>query len=336
MSYGKIKFKSSTRKKININQKPLISYFLILILILFSLSTLFSSHAISCPGGPGFISIRIDEGEEEQFASISNEKDDTVTFPALLEWRIPAGARIDFALVNLTVEIENGWPIEADKTSFIMKQGDYVHLKVNVTVPSGLPCNTIGYITLYINTTIFPGGKYLQSFPVCGLIKVEQYHLLDIQSGLKKLSVNKESQTIYRLNITNKGNGEDSIILNITNYDYLDKSGLDFEVSYPITVDSNRSITVDLLVKTNKNTRPGKYKIHISAESDQELNNKGTSNSTNITLILKVKDPLTLDDYIDLTNYGIVLFGFCILILILFNKRRKSKKSIWLKKQMKD
>jgi hypothetical protein len=316
MSYGKIKFNPSILKGININQKPLISYFLI-ILLLFS-SILFlsnSSDALSCSPG---IYIRIDSYEEEQFAHISNGKNDTVTFPAHLEWMIPAGAEIDFAIVNLTV------------------MGDYIPLKVNVTVPAGLPCSTTEYIALMINSTVFPGGKYLPPRSSCGLIKVEQYHHLDIQSGLKKISVNKEYQTIYRLNITNKGNGEDNIILNITNYNYLNKSGLDFEILYPINIDVNSSIIVDLLVKTNENTRPGKYKIHVSAKSEYELNNKGTVNSTNISLILKVKDPLTIDDYINLTNYGVVFLGFSILLLILFNKRLKSKKSIWLKKRMKD
>ena len=287
------------------------------------LSLFISSMSQSIAVGPTVIAtIRCDPENMVQVAQVGPGDEGVVIFTGEVNVDMVAGGDQKI-IIYLTATSSHGWPtiVNPPRITFSQNTDTEIPFRVVVIVPPNISCYINDTITVSGDATVFPNEYCDKLQPINMTVKIEQYHgsILKIKNSVQKVC--KEEKVVYTLNITNTGNGQDIYNIYVNNLKEQENAGLDIILPNEINLRANETKDIDIIIRTSKNTQPGKYYIELSVRSILEEQNDSFTVLDNITFTLEVEP-----DYFIPVIIGIIIILFLIILAFFRIKRRKRVK----------
>jgi hypothetical protein len=220
---------------------------LMMTLSFFSLIS-FASDEAEAIGAP-VITIRFQEGMEEQIADVRPGEHGIVTFPGFVEARIPAGSAVQDIVVDMTATTTLNWPAPVNPSQVQLSPGDQAPFSVVVSVPPETSYYVQDTLTVSGRGRAFPGTLSVQVNPVQGIIRIDQFYKFSIECDKAYQQVNPTDQLVFSIRIWNYGNGRDTFTIDLPNSNKLARDGWNIQLgTYTLEVDekSAREITVSV------------------------------------------------------------------------------------------
>jgi len=271
--------------------------------------------------GPTVIgTIRNEPENRIQVAKVGAGDEGVVIFTGEVNVDMVARGDVQKIIIYLTATSRYGWPtiVNPPRITFNPNTDTEIPFRVVVIVPPNTSCYVNDTITVSGDATVFPNEYRDKLKPINMTFKIEQYYgsILKIRNSVQ--NIDKEEKVVYTLNITNTGNGQDIFNIYIDNLKELEKDGLEIMVPKEVILNSYEYKTIDLVIQTSKDTKPGKYNIDVSIGSIEGDSNKSFAVHQNITLILEIEE-----DYFIPIAIGITVLILISLIIIKIKKKNK-------------
>lgn len=265
------------------------------------------------------VELRWAEGQEVQEADVAPGSDGNVTFHGTASCDIAAGGKIDQIKYILFADAGN-WNTQVNPNEIIFTpECEELPFLVNVSVPIGTSCYTSRTLKVHGIATTYPDNITYTLQPTTGTIKIKLVYNFKIKANASDCRINKGEKATYQLNIKNIGNGRDKLKLEIKNMEEHYHSGIKLYFQDTFELEPNSTKYLNLIVKSSDFTKAGKYKLELSLRSTQEELNEGSSESKNLTVLLKVQDDIdNFNPFISVLSF---LFIFILLIFLLKLKR---------------
>jgi hypothetical protein len=267
---------------------------LILILIIFGLFLQLASYKVEAVGAP-VVTIKFDEGEEEQIADVRPGEHGTVVFTGTVEARIPAGSNVQDVIVNLEGSVDVGWSVTLNPDVVQVDPGGEAHFQATVQVPPETSYYIQATLTVSGTAQSYPGAGTYNVQGTTGTIRIEQFYKFSLSCEQPVAETKIGTRATYELKIHNEGNGRDTFSINVVNDNELYKRGITTSLSSKM-IDINekeiQKINIRAEVDNNKQNI-GTHTISVEVYSDQQKEVEGTTFSQRYDLSLKVVEYLS-------------------------------------------
>jgi hypothetical protein len=252
----------------------------------------------------------------EHTADVEPGANNTVTFAGFIDGSYFFNESVEKASFHLFAETNYGWPVAITPPVFDMESPEIINFTALVLVPYETSADVEAKITFNSTATIHP-FNITWSCTLDSRIKVKQFYSLEVKVEEHKKTVTKSDNVVYRLTITNRGNGDDSVVIRRPNNEELARDGVGVYLSTysPII---NEKETRDLIVTLDiARADAGRdYDIDLVIESESSVKVQ-----ENVTLTVTIeREP---GFYFAVTGAAV----FIILIIVLILTRRKKGKA---------
>ncbi len=155
-------------------------------------------------------------------------------------------------MVTLDGTTSTGWPTIVSPQSIPFNTPDSVQITITVVVPQATPTSSIGKVVVNGLAT-YPGGGSITAMS-SATATIVQYFRIQPQAQMSFVTINPGGQAVMSLDLYNRGNGLDSIQIDITNLKELSKknwmvSATAYEVS---NIPQDEYGTIKISVKSAK------------------------------------------------------------------------------------
>lgn len=266
------------------------------VLIAFLLFSTFSTLSIisdEALGQTTIATLKWNPGQEIQEADVRPGGDNNVMFTCVANCDLVAGGTYQRVVLNLYATSENDWPISIDpiQIEYRPETDTDIPFSVIVTVPAKTSYYTTDTIMVYGNATAYPGGVSEEINPIVGSIRMRQYFDLIVETGFNRESLRMGDETKFNITITNTGNARDDFQINIKNSKELEDAGIEIDLDRSrIEIDSNEKGTIQVTIKTSKDSKAGTYDINLETKSVLEELIEGLTIPYEISPTIKVEE----------------------------------------------
>jgi hypothetical protein len=162
--------------------------------------------------------------------------------------KLPA---VGTVMVQLDGTTSTGWTTVVSPMTIPFTQGTDVQISVTVVVPQAAPTSSIGKVTIN-GLASWPGGT--ATAMTSGTVTVVQYYRIQPQAVQSFVTVPPGGQAVLTLELYNRGNGLDTIVIEITNLkDLAKKSWMVSATAYEVSnIVQDEYGTIRIFVRTQK------------------------------------------------------------------------------------
>jgi hypothetical protein len=123
-------------------------------------------------------------------------------------------------MVTLDGSTSTGWPTVVSPQSIPFTTPNSIQFTITVVVPQATPTSSIGKV-IVSGLATYPGGSVAGTSSAT--VTVVQYFRIQPQAQLSFVTISPGGQAVMALDLYNRGNGLDSIVIDITNIKDLSK-----------------------------------------------------------------------------------------------------------------
>jgi hypothetical protein len=154
-------------------------------------------------------------------------------------------------MVTLDGSTSTGWPTVVSPQSIPFTAPNSVQITITVVVPQATPTSSIGKV-IVSGLATYPGGSV--SGTSSATVTIVQYFRIQPQAQMSFVTVPPGGQAVMSLDLYNRGNGLDSIVIEISNIKELSKknwmvSATAYEVS---NIPQDEYGTIKISIKSDK------------------------------------------------------------------------------------
>jgi len=193
-------------------------------------------------------------------------------------------------IVNLSCSVPGSYHSEVYPNSLVFsRRNTNQSFNVSVVIPRG----TTSSISIYLNVSGIRtenGGNPQNLKNVTATIHVNQYYNFSLVSSKSELTVMEGDQFVFLVKVSNLGNGQDTLRLDIQNRAELEKKGVACMLSATdVILDEGNDSVVKISVTLPYDSDLRRINIHLTAYSFLSLYYYNTSVEQNLTLVVNVK-----------------------------------------------
>lgn len=306
--------------------KSIYAILLGLMMVLSPIASLLIVPAEADRRSPEDIGLGFLKDESWQVANVEPGANHTVVFPCYVDSRNffyfdPGPDEVSFDLDCSNIY---NWPCSIDHTRFRFSTSKKDYFNVTVFVPPETTSKVTEAVIVNARITTIPDGETYTS-EVRGTIEVEQFYSVEVYCEDTKKSMVENELAKFKIDISNKGNGEDTVRSYILNIDELAGSGLIIFLSdYLLYVPEKSKKEIFVYVETNDIIEYRTYEIEIEVESESA----GVSNSSYEPemIILKIdinRDPV---QFYSIIGFVILMAILVVIVIIRIQKKRPGLK----------
>jgi hypothetical protein len=222
-------------------------------------------------------------------------------------------------------KIDRNWSIEVIPDVIELEPVEQKEFFVIVNVPSGMSYWAFGNVTVFGTVETLPDNNKYEINNISGIVRIKQYSDWNISSLKTSQSINKGDTTIFKVNVTNSGNGVEPFAFEFDSdkLKWFSEKGFNIQSeTYHINIDEKQSKEVKITVKTSKETPPGDYEIDLRIGNHESIELSQIENhSKHIIFLLNVK-PDFVDKYFFLSTIIVIIFVIIICVKIISIKKR--------------
>ncbi len=215
----------------------------------------------------------------------------TVTPDSIGSATLHANVTVDKAQVVGTVMVtldgstSTGWPTVVSPQTIPFTSPATVAITITVVVPQATPSSSIGRLVVNGLAT-YPGGSAAATSSATVL--VNQYFRCSI-NATPKLGIDNPQE--FKLEVYNRGNGDDTFSLSILAREALSKAGLSvaLETTKTQKIHQDENQTVRVTVSYGTTASSGKKDFYVRASSDGAKNTGNDSAFMDILLTIDVR-----------------------------------------------
>jgi hypothetical protein len=244
-----------------------------------------NSEAV-CPSYP-WTSIRL--VQSKQTAYVAPGQDGMVTFTGEVILVIPYQENETGYMVTLTPEAGD-WVVSGPSVIIFEKASKYMDFTVSVCVPTGTSQSTIYQLTVTGKWSSLGGDRGGFLDPATALIFVKQYTQVELDSPHSLVSINQGNGFSTHIQVHNRGNGRDSLRVELSNLKELENQG--WEVYFEpdkIEIEENCSSMINISMNSSKKVELGIFNVNFSVIRP-ECECPDQHPPYNYTLFVKVKE----------------------------------------------
>ncbi len=291
-----------------------------LLLLAGALALLIHSDQVEASNPSG--SIEIDQ--EAAFAQVAPGQSGIVTFTGVISIQNSGlGSTIQTIMVNLAADAQ-GWPVSIvpEVMEFQDTNGSQ-SFAATVSVPPDTPMDKVGTITVSGTGNVQPGVKSFTLSSDSASILIKQYYDFEVNCTTPFQEARPGDSTVFKISLTNTGNGDDKVGIYLDNYVEVTGNGLTpIWSTNEVTIGPDLSAMVSLTIEVPSSMTGNKVyniKLLIYSITAQELGEIPIE--ITYPLHLRVKDQVT-----DLVpGFELSIFAFAAVIVIAFAGRRLYK-----------
>jgi hypothetical protein len=192
---------------------------------------------------------------------------------------------IGTVMVTLDGSTSTGWPTVVSPQTIPFTSPATVAITITVVVPQATPTTSIGKLVVSGLAT-YPGGSTTATSSATVL--VNQYYRCSI-NATPKLGIDNPQE--FKLDVYNRGNGEDTFSLSILAREALSKAGLSVTVETTKTqkIPQDENQTVRVTVSYGASASSGKKDIYVRASSDGAKNAGNDSAFMDVLVTIDVR-----------------------------------------------
>lgn len=230
------------------------------------------------------INLTFHPGEEEQIAYVGPDDD------GIVEFHGSASLDAAFSSDNQTVKLflngstDMGWPVTFESDIIQLYSLEEVPFTAKVMVPlrTSYFVSSNLHITGHANIDNETVTPYVSDIE--GVIRIAQFYEFNVTSPELIKNVEPGDNVEFRMDITNTGNGRDTISFFIGNIEELASSGFNIVLgTHVIQVDEGQTASVIMTVYTPENMKHDIYNIKIKSSSEQQYAIEGEYDDILIT-----------------------------------------------------
>jgi hypothetical protein len=226
--------------------------------------------------------------------------------------------------VDLVAACSAGWVASVNPTHITFERSGMQYASVLVSVPAHTSADQWCEVDIE-GWAQFPGGQLYDSSS--GIVRIQRQYLGEIKARPERGGGNPQA---FDINITNKGNGKDSFMLDIGNRAELEDEGFEFEFSATKTkeLDIQEGDDIELEVAFGSKTPWGEHVITVEATSmgaDRDVN---ATHVCHINVFIEVGSLKEGNPRIYCLGGVIILVVSAISAVVLIRRRRKRRRSI--------
>jgi hypothetical protein len=228
------------------------------------------------------------------------------------------GIFVDSVDVYLEVQYPEEISVSLDDYEFTLTPEEPVYeFMANVTVQPGTSSTKNPQVTIGGSATAQPSGRRGGVIEDQASVDILPFYTADIEFEISSSTINKGDSKEFKLILENKGNADETFVLNWANPDEL--SGKDIKVEMEDTnifVPEKSKVEVDIKIKTGDRTSRGSYLIKIELWS--ERNGPANKEESRADIIIDVKDPYLegIQDFFSMSPYVVYITGAVVLIAV--------------------
>jgi len=225
--------------------------------------------------------------------------------------------------VTLTASCAAGFPATVTPNSITFTQPGTIPITINVVVPAKARMISGTQVRIDAVATYIGGSAVASS---AGSLGVKQYYDIGASVVVDKGSGNPQK---FQIMVQNKGNGNDTISLDIVDRSALEKNGFrfDFTKTKLVDVQSDENVSVGLEVSYGVATPSGKKEIKVKVSSQNSTDGGGKA--------VSIEAPVNVD--VGALGGGgaqtymivglIIMVIFVVVILLVMYKKKKLGKA---------
>lgn len=260
----------------------------------------------------------------ERTAEVSFDSIGTAMFSATVTVEKPPA--VGTVMVQLDGSTSTGWVTVVSPQSIPFTASGSVGITITVVVPQATPSSIVGRVTVSALGT-YPGGS--SSDTTSATVRVKQYYRIQMDCSPK---VGMENPQTFAINVSNRGNGEDSFKFSLPFQEAMGKLGLtiDFEQAStkPLTQDTND--TIHVTVSYGSSAPSGSKQIYVRATSSASIASGNDSVYKDIVVVINVQ-PWHGTAGVSLGVVALIII--IVVVVVLFVAKKKGKLRFPAKKQ---
>lgn len=208
---------------------PRAAAFLLLIIVLASAFVIFPKGDDKAEGF-GTPAIKIDLASYKATALVAPGQDGIVQFSGTVSAQIPVDPNFQFLMVYLTADA-GGWPASTSGALTFSKQVKVQNFQVVVRVPPETSVTAQGTLTISGRWSYSPGALGGNVQPITAIIVVDQFYQFSVGCDKPYVQVSPGASYGFKIRLTNEGNFNDKLKVDILNLDKLTGKGWTVQLS---------------------------------------------------------------------------------------------------------
>jgi len=186
-----------------------------------------SDDKVDAVGAPA---IKIELASYRGTALVAPGQDGIVQFSGTVTAQIPLDPNFQFLLVYLTADA-GGWPASTSSALTFSKQVKTQNFQVVIRVPPETSVTAQGQLTISGRWRYSPGTLGGSVEPVGAIIVVKQFYQFSVGCDKPYVQINPGASYGFKLRLTNEGNFNDKLTVDILNLDRLTAKGWTIQLS---------------------------------------------------------------------------------------------------------
>lgn len=269
-----------------------------------------------------YVSIGFSAGKDEQKAEVGPDDDGLVKFSGIVNVSSPLSTNVSYINVTLKGSTTQNWPVSISPPFIHVKPFEDAVFIAKVSVPLRTHHHLSSFITISGIAKCVPGNSTQEIDEIKGLISIAQFSQWTINCSDMDKTIIPGKEDVYKINITNTGNGRDTLTLYISNYYSLKEQGISIELSADtLELDQGESNVVELTLNIPEDIEKGDYYIILEASTEAEYLIEGQQSSRQLILKASVKEsPGSIFSDFALIA-GLILVFVLLFALVIYKKR---------------
>lgn len=276
------------------------------------------------------VQVVMDQDHAQQTGRPTATANDLLLFPG--EVTVSKNLWLESAEFELRMEMagQENWAFNFDPPTMTFQASGTQSFNVTVTVPAETTYPNTFFMWFNATATSgFPSPPFSTITPGSGSVSIAQYYAIGRLYSTLPIKVTQGEQTTFNITLINRGNGEDTFKLDVTNLAELGFAGLDVifkgDPSYRIAAGTERE--VEILLTAKDDAREGTFALNLSitsvesgADPDYDTSVK---NGAEWTVVVEPSLVNVAFDYWYLIVGGVV--ALVVLVLVIRTVRRRKR-----------
>jgi hypothetical protein len=214
------------------------------------------------------IDVSLDDGDRDQTARITDGEQDHLTFKGEVTLNRPLWPPGTTVVIEVVIEmpsLSSVWEHNIDPPEMSFASSMTQNFTATVTVPPALGAAT--FYNLVFNATT-EDILFFSNTPDNGVVRIAQYYRISRQFSTEPLRVEQGKSIEFNITLINRGNGDDTFNLEVTNEAELDLVGLIVYFDRSKRIEAGEELLVKLRLEADQEAIEGEYQLNLTIRSE--------------------------------------------------------------------